>query len=90
MLKRVLAGLFVAVMMAGAAVAGPWEDAAAAHQRGDYATELKLWTQLADQSDAGAQNNLGLMYANGTGVAQCPSGDFASHLSRLSAVGKSA
>lgn len=36
MLKRILAGVIVAVMLAGAAVAGPVEDAEAAFERGDH------------------------------------------------------
>ena len=35
---------------------------------GDYKTALKEWQPLADQGDASAQYNLGLMYANGNGV----------------------
>jgi Sel1 repeat len=50
--------------------AGPFEDAVAAHGRGDYATALRLWRPLADQGNAHAQFNLGAMYANGQGVPQ--------------------
>ena len=32
------------------------------------ATALRLWSPLAEQGNAGAQTNLGLMYANGQGV----------------------
>ena len=42
----------------------------AAYERGDYATALREWHPLAEQGDAGAQFNLGAMYANGRGVAQ--------------------
>ena len=41
-----------------------------AAQSGDYATALKEWRPLAEQGDAGAQNNLGAMYQNGVGVVQ--------------------
>ena len=37
-------------------------------KRGDYATALREWKPLAEQGDADAQYNLGLMYANGHGV----------------------
>ena len=37
--------------------------------RGDYATALRLWRPLADQGDASAQYNLGVMYAKGRGRA---------------------
>jgi TPR repeat protein len=42
----------------------------AAAGRGDYAAALRLWRPLADQGDAAAQYNLGLMYVDGHGVAQ--------------------
>ena len=61
--------LLLCVCAAGPAAAGPFEDAVAASQ-GDYATAMRLWRPLADQGDAGAQLNLGLMYDNGRGVPQ--------------------
>ena len=51
-------------------VAGPFEDAAAAYNKGDYATALRLLRPLAHQGDAAARYNLGLMYAAGQGVPQ--------------------
>ncbi len=41
-----------------------------AYVRGDYAIALRIFRRLADQGDADAQNNLGLMYHQGQGVAQ--------------------
>ena len=41
-----------------------------ATKRGDYQTAFKLWLPLAEQGDAQAQFNLGLMYENGRGVKQ--------------------
>ncbi len=38
--------------------------------RGDEATELKEFRVLAEQGDAAAQYNLGLMYSHGRGVPQ--------------------
>ncbi|MEX4618357.1 sel1 repeat family protein [Haemophilus influenzae] len=38
--------------------------------RGDYHTAFKLWLPLAEQGYAGAQFNLGNLYANGQGVKQ--------------------
>ena len=38
--------------------------------REDYQTAFKLWLPLAEQGDADAQYNLGLMYDNGRGVKQ--------------------
>jgi uncharacterized protein len=51
-------------------VAGPLEDAAAADDRGDYATALRLLRELADQGNDRAQFKLGGMYDDGRGVAQ--------------------
>ena len=39
-----------------------------AAQAGDFATALKEWQPLAEQGDALAQGNLGIMYQNGDGV----------------------
>ena len=41
-----------------------------AAQSGDWATALKEWKPLAEEGNAVAQNNLGLMYHNGWGVPQ--------------------
>jgi TPR repeat protein len=48
--------------------AGPYEAASAAYERGDYATALSLFRQLADQGNAKAQYKLGLIYYSGEGV----------------------
>ena len=37
---------------------------------GDYATALQEWRPLAEQGNADAQYNLGVMYDNGQGVPQ--------------------
>ena len=59
-----------ALALSAAAAAGPFEDAVAAYQRGDYATAYALTRPLADEGVARAQFNLGVMYAKGQGVAQ--------------------
>ncbi|MDB4130403.1 hypothetical protein N9581_01710, partial [Amylibacter sp.] len=41
-----------------------------AYKLGDYSTALKEWKPLAEQGDANAQNNLGVMYDKGIGVLQ--------------------
>jgi clan AA aspartic protease (TIGR02281 family) len=69
-LRATLTALLVLVAMARAAVSGPFEDATAAYQRGDYATAYRLVRPLADQGNAGAQISLGLMYSKGEGVPQ--------------------
>ncbi|MBM3522441.1 MAG: SEL1-like repeat protein, partial [Alphaproteobacteria bacterium] len=63
--------LLLALAAAAApATAGPFEDGLEAASRGDYAEALKLWRPLAEQGNAYAQYNLGVMYDNGWGVAQ--------------------
>jgi len=45
-------------------------DAQAAYDRGDYATAYKEFKALAEQGNAEAQNNLGIMYEYGRGVPE--------------------
>ena len=40
------------------------------YERGDYATALREWGPLAEQGDAKASWNLGVIYSNGQGVPQ--------------------
>ena len=46
------------------------ERAMAAYKAGDYPKAFKVWKNLAEQGNAAAQYNLGLMYLEGKGVAQ--------------------
>ena len=48
----------------------PFSAALAAYYRNDYATAVRLFRPLVAQGNGTAQSNLGLMYANGQGVAQ--------------------
>ena len=57
------------LLSAGAAVAGDYEDGAAAYNRGDFATAKGLWLPLAEHGDAKAQTGLALMYFLGQGVS---------------------
>lgn len=57
------------MLLASHAWAAPIDDAAA-HDRGDYATELRITRPLAAMCDAWAQYNLGVMYGKGQGVPQ--------------------
>src|SRR5207248_324006 len=70
LLRAVLTAPLMLAAVSGAAVAGPLEDALAAHDKGDDATALRLIRPLADQGNAEAQYNLGLMFGNGQGVSQ--------------------
>jgi TPR repeat protein len=69
-IKTLLVGCVVALASFGGAAAGPLEDGRAAYQRGDDATANRLLRPLAEQGDAGAQTDLGWMYANGRGAPQ--------------------
>lgn len=68
--RRVLAGLVLLVVLAGAAVAGPFEDGVSAFDRGDHSEAVRSWRVIAEKGDADAQYNLGVMYAVGNGVPQ--------------------
>jgi len=69
-LRTGLAALVVALTLAGAALAGDFEEALAAYVRGDFATAFRLFQKRANEGDGDAQSNLGVMYAAGQGVAQ--------------------
>src|ERR1035437_6669866 len=69
-LKRAIAAIFLMLSITAPVAAGPFEDAVAADDRGDYATVLRLMRPLAEQGDAVAQHNLGVIYENGLGVPQ--------------------
>ena len=50
-----------------------WADSQAgvdAYTHGDYATALREWQPIAEQGDAAAQYNLGVLYEKGRGVPQ--------------------
>ena len=65
-----VAAVAILMLLPGLAVAGPLEDADAAYKRGDFAEALRLLRPLAEQGVATAQDNLGLLYAQGKGVPQ--------------------
>ena len=47
-----------------------FQKGSTAAQNGDFATALREWTPLAEQGDASAQYNLGVLYYQGNGVPQ--------------------
>ena len=47
-----------------------YQDGVDAYKRKDYKTAYKLWLPLAEQGNAKAQYNLGVMYAKGRGFPQ--------------------
>ena len=69
-LKRAIAASVLVSAFAAPVAAGTFEDAVDAHARGDYAKALRLIRPLANDGDASAQFNLGLMYTTGQGVQQ--------------------
>ena len=60
----------LAVMLAMPVAAQDFDKGWTASKRGDYATAMREWRPLAEQGDATAQHNLGLMYHKGQGVLQ--------------------
>jgi uncharacterized protein len=69
-LKRATAAIVLATAVAAPVAAGTFEEAVEAHARGDYAKALRLIRPLANDGDAVAQFNLGLMCVTGQGVQQ--------------------
>src|SRR6266403_2023772 len=69
-LKRAIAAVVLVSAFAASVAAGTLEDAADARARGDYAKALRIIRPLANDGDAAAQFNLGVMYLAGHGVQQ--------------------
>ncbi|MBK5281401.1 MAG: sel1 repeat family protein [Nitrospiraceae bacterium] len=67
-------GFPIALVLSVMCLAVPaWADFQAgmdANNRGDYATALREWRPLAEQGDALAQYNLGVLYRKGRGMPQ--------------------
>lgn len=65
-------GLFAGLPAAALAdqISDTLRDAARVYLQGDFATALSLWRPLADQGNAMAMTNLGILYAKGEGVKQ--------------------
>ncbi len=75
--KAKFAGLALIVALCAGFTLGPtapawagFDEGVAAAKRGDYATALREWRPLAEQGNANAQFNLGLIYSKGRGVPQ--------------------
>ena len=47
-----------------------FDEGFSAFQRGDFTAALREWRPLAEQGNAAAQSNLGMMYVQGKGVPQ--------------------
>jgi len=70
MAKQVLVVVFLLFGMRSGATYADFQAGLDAANRGDYATALREWKPLAEQGNASAQYNLGLMYCKGEGVLQ--------------------
>ena len=62
--------LALGVASVGPATAGPFEDAKAAYQAGDYAEALRWYRLAAEQGNVPSQVSLGFFYEFGEGVVQ--------------------
>jgi len=61
--------LTISALVASASVwPGPFEDGLVARDRGDFASAVHTFKQLAQSGDANSQFQLSLLYAAGTGV----------------------
>jgi uncharacterized protein len=71
-MRRLLMALTVAVlaMWSWPLSAQDVDKGLEAANRGDFATALQEWRPLAEQGNADAQFNLGVMYSKGRGVPQ--------------------
>lgn len=69
-MKKFLLALALALLVSSPAAAGSFEDGVLAMQKGDYQTARARWAPLAKEGHAGAQYNLGALYANGLGIKQ--------------------
>lgn len=69
-LNHAVAVIILAFSYAESVAAGPLEDADAALKRRNYQTAVRLILPLAEQGNADAQYNLGVLYDNGLGVPQ--------------------
>ena len=58
------------LLLSSALVQAGFDEGLVAANKGDHQTAFKEWKPLAEQGDAVAQFNLGIMYYNGQGVAQ--------------------
>ena len=67
MYKRMIFAGMLAVLVG---IGGVWAADFDKVNKGDYVAALKEWRPLAEQGDAGAQYNLGVMYSKGQGVVQ--------------------
>ena len=64
----ILPVLLLTLLVGTPAFSADFQKGLVAYESGDYATALREWTPLAEQGNADAKYNLGLMYRKGEGV----------------------
>jgi uncharacterized protein len=72
LLRITLTALLMQIAVVGAAVAATNADAQIAYNKGDFATALRIYRELAERGDAVSQYALGRMYVRGEGVPKDP------------------
>jgi TPR repeat protein len=69
-LAATTATILLSFSLPSALAAEDGSQANSAYLEGDYASALRQWLAFAEQGDADAQTQLGIMYSNGEGVPQ--------------------
>ena len=70
-IRKIITWLTLSMLLSsGIAIAADFNKGLQAYNSGDFKTALAEWTPLAEQGNAQAQYNLGLMYRNGRGVPE--------------------
>jgi len=70
MKKWILCIAAILLLCSSVARADDFDDAIDVYQKGNYVQAIELFRLLAEQGNAGAQDNLGMMYDKGKGVTQ--------------------
>ncbi|MBT5651800.1 MAG: sel1 repeat family protein, partial [Nitrospina sp.] len=69
-MKKIALAILTLILLVEPVSADDFQDGKDAYKRSDYKTALEKWKPLAEQGNANGQNGLGVLYANGQGVAQ--------------------
>ncbi len=69
-MKQIFRVIMCVALFAGLPAFADFQKGYDASKKGDYATALREWRPIAENGDAVAQYNLGLMYDRGWGVPQ--------------------
>jgi TPR repeat protein len=67
---KILLNAAMLAMLPMGALAQDFDKGLTAYRSGDYETALQEWRPLAEQGNASAQHNLGLIYSRTEGVVQ--------------------